>query len=439
MPQPEQQLRRWGGQDNVAGGRFSLAAGRRAKAWHDGSFVWGDSQDADFASSGPNQFMVRAGGGVGINSTPTASLHVSGWGSAWEFPNLRIEESGKGNTRLLQASDGFLLRNFTNTPTLFSFRSPSDTHLLDLQSDGGVNMGGSLNAGGDVHINGSINVYAGSPLPVRYVRIKDGNVGVGLQADTDPQHRLEVRASSLDAINATCTSSNYSAVAAFNNSGGYSFWGQGKAWLGGHLGISIASELMTDNLVMSGNALVYSDDAHKLIRLRTTGDALDFDFVGAPIYFNGGDYTILVMNSTRQNVGIGTDDPDAAYKLDVNGAASVASLHLSSDARLKENVHPIENALDKVTRLRGVEFDWRAKEYPEKNFKAGRHIGLIAQEVERVLPEIVTTEKGDGMKSVEYANLVAVLVEAVKELRSENESLRQRIETIEESTHVREL
>lgn len=425
-----------GGQDNVAGGRYSLAAGHRAKALHDGSFVWADSLDNDFESSGPNQFMIRAAGGVGISCHPEARLHVMGWESAWEFPHICLEEPGQGSTRLLQASDGLLLRNNnTNTATLFSFRSPSDTHLMDLQTNGtimggNVAMGGGLNVSGNVNISGN-SVNLGDLLHITDMRIS-GKVGIGL-GTADIQHQLQVKSSASDAINATCTSPTLSAIAAFNTGGGYSFWGQGKAWLSGKLGISVASELMTDNLVMSGNALVYSDDAHKLIKLRTTGDYLDFDFVGAPIYFNGDGNTILVMNSTRQNVGIGTADPDAAYKLDVNGAASVASLHLSSDARLKENIHPIENALDKVCRLRGVEFDWRSKEYPERNFDDRRHLGLIAQEVEEVIPEVVTTGSSDGMKSVEYANLVAVLVEAVKELKSENESLKQRISTMEEA------
>ena len=68
-----------GGQRNVAGGKWSLAAGRQAKAFHDGAFVWADSTDTDFASTGDNQFLIRASGGVGINTTtPFATLDVAG-------------------------------------------------------------------------------------------------------------------------------------------------------------------------------------------------------------------------------------------------------------------------------------------------------------------------------------------------------------------------
>ncbi len=69
-----------GGRQNKASGAYSLGAGRRANAAHQGSFVWGDSQDAEVASTGNNQFVVRAAGGVAINSTPATgvALNVTG-------------------------------------------------------------------------------------------------------------------------------------------------------------------------------------------------------------------------------------------------------------------------------------------------------------------------------------------------------------------------
>jgi hypothetical protein len=68
-----------GGLSNVAGGNFSFAAGRRAKANQNGTFVWADSTNADFASTANNQFLIRAGGGVGIGTTsPSEMLHVAG-------------------------------------------------------------------------------------------------------------------------------------------------------------------------------------------------------------------------------------------------------------------------------------------------------------------------------------------------------------------------
>jgi hypothetical protein len=92
-----------GGQANLAGGDYSLAAGRRAKASHDGTFVWADSSDADFASSGPNQFLIRASGGVGLGtSSPKQLLDIRGTTGAFvgidggtsNLSGVRIAENG---------------------------------------------------------------------------------------------------------------------------------------------------------------------------------------------------------------------------------------------------------------------------------------------------------------------------------------------------------
>ncbi|MFC1683266.1 hypothetical protein ACFL0G_03560, partial [Candidatus Zixiibacteriota bacterium] len=80
-----------GGSDNTALGNYCFAAGRRAKADHHGTFVWADSTDADFASTGDNQFLIRASGGVGIRTTsPTAELDVNG---ATGYDQLRLRTS----------------------------------------------------------------------------------------------------------------------------------------------------------------------------------------------------------------------------------------------------------------------------------------------------------------------------------------------------------
>ena len=80
----------------------------------------------------------------------------------------------------------------------------------------------------------------------------------------------------------------------------------------------------------------------------------------------------------------------------------------SSDERIKTNIRTIENALDKTLLLRGVEYnDIRIE--PER-----KKIGLIAQEVELIIPEVVRTNEEDGLKSIEYQNLVALLIESIK-------------------------
>jgi hypothetical protein len=84
---------------------------------------------------------------------------------------------------------------------------------------------------------------------------------------------------------------------------------------------------------------------------------------------------------------------------------------------LKENIVTIDSALNKVEQMRGVYFNKIDDETKTRN------VGVIAQEMEEVLPEVVYTRE-DGMKSVAYANIVGVLIEAIKELKAEIDILK---------------
>ncbi len=99
----------------------------------------------------------------------------------------------------------------------------------------------------------------------------------------------------------------------------------------------------------------------------------------------------------------------------------------SSDLNLKENVTPIKNALDKVQKLNGVEFDFKSEDdygYLEKH-----QIGLIAQDVQKVIPEIVA-KKENGNLGVSYQHLTALLIEAVKEQQDQINELRKEIKEL---------
>ena len=127
-------------------------------------------------------------------------------------------------------------------------------------------------------------------------------------------------------------------------------------------------------------------------------------------------------------VGINTLTPSSSYKLDVNGAIQGTSFNASSDRRLKTNIVAISNALSMVNRLRGVSFQW--------NKKPGKKIfGVIAQEVEEVIPELVhtnETENEDGFKqkSIHYDGITPYLIEAIKTLTHQQTDLKQEVETL---------
>ncbi len=97
---------------------------------------------------------------------------------------------------------------------------------------------------------------------------------------------------------------------------------------------------------------------------------------------------------------------------------------LTSDVRFKKNIHPLDDSLNKVLKLNGVSYEWKTDEYKDKGFPDGRHYGVIAQEIEKVLPEVVNTG-ADGAKAVAYTEIIPVLIEAIKEQQKEIEQLKK--------------
>ncbi len=123
-------------------------------------------------------------------------------------------------------------------------------------------------------------------------------------------------------------------------------------------------------------------------------------------------------------------DGDDIYGLVVYGDTWCSSNSWAgSDIRLKKNIGNFNNALSKVNELRGVTFEWRKNEFPEKGFNSEQQIGMIAQEVEKVLPELVKEGPG-GYKSIDYSKMSAVLVEAIKEQQKQIDELRKEIEAL---------
>jgi hypothetical protein len=169
--------------------------------------------------------------------------------------------------------------------------------------------------------------------------------------------------------------------------------------------------------------------------------------------YNGSAYTQLfidggnqyIYTSANANVGIGTTP---SYKLDVAGDSRITSGSLgvgvapnatdgridasndivafsSSDLRLKENIKPIENALDKVKSLTGVEFDWKP-ELKHAHGYEGHDTGVIAQEVQEVMPTAIRTND-TGYLAVRYEKLIGLLIEANKELAARVEELESKL------------
>ncbi|MBI2871438.1 MAG: tail fiber domain-containing protein [Candidatus Omnitrophica bacterium] len=130
-------------------------------------------------------------------------------------------------------------------------------------------------------------------------------------------------------------------------------------------------------------------------------------------------------------VGIGTTNPQFALDVEGNARKTVGSDRwlTSSDGRLKQNIMPLQNALDQVLALRGISFEWKD---PRRNsLQPGRHMGMIAQEVEKVFPEWVHADE-KGYKLLGAEGFDALFIEALRELKKENESLKEKIRLLEE-------
>ena len=111
----------------------------------------------------------------------------------------------------------------------------------------------------------------------------------------------------------------------------------------------------------------------------------------------------LYVDVTNSRVGVGTTVPSTT--LQVAGTITCVDINSTSDINLKENIHSIEDPLGKVMQINGVGFRW-------KDTKEDA-IGVIAQDIEDVIPELV--KNNDHIKTVNYNGLIGVLIEAIKE------------------------
>src|SRR6476661_246242 len=211
----------------------------------------------------------------------------------------------------------------------------------------------------------------------RWVVDADGDLGVGT---TSPAFRLDVQAPSGDYNAARLNSNSVVGTALrFDNSTGRNFsllaTGSGNTVGGGKLAIY-------DETPMTGGYRWWVDGA--------TGNMM----VSGSVSFCGGAFTC-------------------------------------SDRRYKKDITPLQGALQNVLRMNGYTYFWRRDEFKDRNFTADKQLGFIAQEVEQLYPEMVQTDPQTGYKSVDYAKLTPVLVEAVKEMHAKLDAQPQRADRAE--------
>ena len=258
-----------------------------------------------------------------------------------------------------------------------------------------------------------------------------GNVGIGT---TSPSEKLHVSG----IVKANSFVGDGSKLTGISSS---KWLGSGNIYYsGGKVGIGTSSPKRLLHIVddpsghsfSSSSQLVVENDSDVQIQLLGPTDSHSIIYFGDDdyntgrisywhkndtMYFYVADSSRMIINSSG-NVGIGTNSP--SEKLHVSGKVKGTSFVNSSDRTKKQNIKSLENAIEIVQNLRGVEFEW--KENGQKS------IGFIAQEVEEILPEIVHGEEGE--KSVEYGNLTAILIEAVKAQQAQIEDLKKEVASL---------
>ena len=173
------------------------------------------------------------------------------------------------------------------------------------------------------------------------------------------------------------------------------------------------------------NTLTVGDGSNSAPSITNSGDT------NTGIYFPGADKVGITAGGTLE-VDVSIKGMQLASSLGVGTSASGTTGEIratnditafySSDKRLKDNITPITDPLSKISQLGGYTFDWIPKEGIHSH--EGRDVGVIAQEVEEVLPEVTTT-RDNGYKAVKYEKIVPLLIECIKAQQSQIDELKE--------------
>jgi len=348
------------------------------------------------------KLMIQANGSIGINKT--TGLNTGGFGS----PKLVIKQSVNNEW-------GGINVEATNNDAVFAFGTTDDAHRIS----------GSYRA-----TAGYKPIYISTAGSIRMALDTSGNVGIGT---TSPDAKLVIATAAgantqlrLERADGAETGQIYMDTSDdlnIRNTGGsgdiilYPHETQGNTIVkNGSLGIGTTSPVNTAWGTITNTAqLSLVGSAYGVITLQGSNTALTKYSMGVGdnrfymAYDNLAGRHNIVVNSSGY---VGIQDQSPSYQLDVDGTIrATGDVIAYSDARVKDNVKTIDHALEKTTKLRGVSYT--RNDIEDKSTK----IGVIAQEVLEVLPEVVSKDD-EGKYSVSYGNIVGVLIEAIKELEA---------------------
>ena len=342
------------------------------------------------SSTGNGIESYNSSSGYGIISSNTGSGRgiYSSNNSTGDAINIANSGSGRG-IYLTNASAGnsLILNNDTAATGMPFTISKNGVNKFTI-NDAGEAYGSQFNLKGTVGYS-SIQLSSGEATATYGISFHTTNIGGSGLAE-----RMRVAANGNVGIGTTSPATKF----AVSSSGTY----------GLEVDLSISNKVTLQGYNRSTSAYVQMDY-----------DALLHKFSA------GGSERMRITSGGEVLIGTTSDVGD--YKLQVNGSIlatdSIYSngdviAYASSDIRLKDNILPIKNALEKVKKIGGYTFDWNNKQTTYE----GHDVGVIAQEIEAVLPEVVTT-RDNGYKAVKYEKLTALLIESIKEQQVQIERL----------------
>ncbi|MGD0582123.1 MAG: tail fiber domain-containing protein [Bacteroidales bacterium] len=387
----------------TASGFGAFAAGFGSVASGQGAFTLGVNDTASYPFSTAMGFETVSNGwfntsmGVYSKSGGFLASTATGWGTTVEYNGV----AGMANGCLTKSGNwvaaAFGDRTYASGHTSFAtgYNTTASGHLSSTfgeytiaSGDGAIAMGhyNTAQAYGSLVI-GRYNLIAGT---------------TGSWITTDPAFVIG---------NGSSASARSNAVTVYKN---------GSADFGGSINLNKTST----------NGALYVNSAEAL-------------------WYNGTYYSWgygATYNVFAKKTSIATTASPGSYSLYVVGNAYSTGTWAGSDVRWKKNLQPVGNIMPGILELNGYYFDWRREEFPDMNFETGRQLGLVAQEVEKVFPQLVKTDD-NGYKAVAYDKISVLLLEGMKEqqkqinsqkqenndLRSELNALKEEVEQLKSS------
>ena len=411
-----------------------------------GGVVYAHTTDAlSFRTNNAMRMTLSASGNLGVGTTnPGYRLQTTGNSLSGATPPTNISAFANNGINLLGSisnvsQDAITYSSGGGGGAALAFRRGSSYETyMDFYTNNSVS-GGALQHGMTLSHLGYLGIGTSSPVYMLdvnesngYLRTETGDGGLEIGSGND-------ESSYIDFHGMNNLAADYTGRIEYKDTFGFGFTAGGLAAPAltivsatGHVGIGLGYASNYADLYVNSNT---PNGYTRIVNANAAAGGQAWTWysssTGAP------------LGANKMCLGLGA----CIFSLSSNGDGTLSGVFThASDVRLKRDIATIPYALDAVTQLEGVTYYWK-----DPNKSAKRQVGLIAQQVEKVFPELVATD-AEGFKSVAYQNLVAPMINAIKEIREwmfktdervlqlekENAELKQRLENLEKSVYKKE-